>query len=133
MMKELTILDRKVLDYLNAFHVVLIDAAGDSVLPELVRVFGSKAVIRFLDVFAGMTVTVPSRAVIENSIRDMLIYMRLKKGLTVDRVTELSNQYDISEETVRCIYYRVKKLLEVVSGGKGKEKETKDQEGDTGT
>lgn len=54
-------------------------------LPELYTIFGKEAFIKFLDIFAGTRISVPTRDEIEESSRNHAIYKAWKKDATIAR------------------------------------------------
>lgn len=104
------IFDPSVVKHVDALQIALLRTGRESLLPELYEIFGKEATIKFLDIFAGTTITVPSRQVVENAIRDTFIYLTLKKSKStgrpnsVDVVTDLADRYSIDRDTVNRIY-----------------------------
>jgi len=85
-------------------------------LPELYDIFGKEKLLQFLDIFAGTTVKVPTKRVLEDAIRDTYIYLGMEKARTSgkkkkimpDVVKDLAARYDIDEIHVQRIYNDMK-------------------------
>jgi hypothetical protein len=64
-------------ELVEVFIAVLLARTRRTVIPELYEVFGPEQVMRFLDLFAGTRIEVPSRDVISQAPRDADIYATL--------------------------------------------------------
>jgi hypothetical protein len=110
------IFDPSAAKHIDALQMALTRTGRDTLLPELYEIFGKEATIKFLDIFAGTTVKVPSKQVIENAIRDTFIYLTLKKAKRsynikpADVVNDLADRYSIERETVNLIYREMEKF-----------------------
>jgi len=105
---------------IDALEVLLLYCAGNTLLPELYRVFGKEYILRFLDLFAGTTLEVPSRETIEQSVRDVDIWIRLRETNTEEVRAYLAEKYHVSLETVREVFERVNPIM--IVGGMVKRK-----------
>ena len=99
--------------HIDALQVSLLRAGKNTLLPELYDIFGKEHLLKFLDIFAGTTVQVPSKKVLENAIRDTYIYLTLTTGLSKgkkksDIVKELMERYDIPKKDVFTIFKDMK-------------------------
>lgn len=100
--------------HIDALQVSLLRAGKNTLLPELYDIFGKENLLKFLDTFAGTTVEVPTKKVLEDAIRDTYVYLTLEKGLKSsnkkksDVVKELSDRYDIEGREVLRIYRDMK-------------------------
>jgi len=100
--------------YLDIVTVLLVDRADDTHLPELYDVFGREALSKFLELFAGMTIKVPTREEIEDSVRNVSIYLQLyrtTKGSKARVIYDIARHYGMVTDDVRRIYYRMEKRL----------------------
>lgn len=61
--------------------------------------------IEFLDIMAGLTLKIPTSALILKTINEIEIWRTLKKkGYTQDNIKNLSNSYKVSVSKVRLIF-----------------------------
>ena len=61
--------------------------------------------IEFLDNLAGLTLKLPTHALIFKTINEIEIWRTLKrKGYSQDRIKELSSSYKLSVSKIRLIY-----------------------------
>lgn len=61
--------------------------------------------IEFLDIMAGLTLKIPTSALVLKTINEIEIWRALKnKGYTQDNIKNLSNSYKVSVSKVRLIY-----------------------------
>jgi len=109
----LGLLDSRALRRVDLFFFVLMDAVADTLLPEIVEVFGHEAMFKFLNHFAGMTIQVPNRVVIERSVRDTSLFHELDR---IDRsdaaaVGRVAQQYGRTVEDAMVVYHRLRRLL----------------------
>jgi hypothetical protein len=108
------ILDGDVGELVEVFISVLLARTRRTVIPELYEVFGPEQVMRFLDLFAGTRVDVPSRDVISQALRDADIYARLTAH--EDTVRGLAAKFGLEEHRVADAYARVAALVEATKG-----------------
>jgi hypothetical protein len=110
------IFDSRSSKHIDALQIALLRTGRDTLLPEIYEIFGKESTIKFLDIFAGITVKVPTKQVIENAIRDTFIYLTLKKAKrngypkSPDVVTDLADRYSIERSTVKIIYKEMDKF-----------------------
>lgn len=98
---------------MDVFRLVFIHCAQYTVLPELMDIFGSDAVTKFMDIFGGMTIKVPDRSVLERVSRDVDIYVTLSTAEDdALAASVLSTKYELPEEYVRDVFSRIKKLCD---------------------
>ena len=107
---ELRSLGKDVQRHLPAFFSLLIGTANETLLPDILEVIGHEKLVLFLDLFAGMTVTIPSRDTLVQLARDADIYARYRS----DNVHTLANEHDLDDDQVREIYRRSKQIVEAV-------------------
>lgn len=109
---QFAIFDNSATKHIDALQVALIRASRDSILPELYDIFGKERLLKFLDIFAGTTVKVPTKKVLEDAIRDTFIYLSLEKmkksgkpkKIMTDVVRDLADRYSMSMEDVWAVY-----------------------------
>lgn len=98
----------------DVLYVLLVHSDRFSVLPELYEIFGREALLKFLDLFSGTTISVPSAEDLRSAIRDMTIYTRLV-GATASsrssRVERLADEYGVSKQTVEKRFDKVKEMM----------------------
>lgn len=109
---EVRILDPQVRDHMDTFRVVFTRSAKYTIFPELMEIFGADKVVRFLEIFGGMTIRVPRREFLEQAVRDTDIYVAISRHDAPETTDRLAVRYEIPRETVRDIYLRVKALRE---------------------
>jgi len=100
--------------YLDIVTVLLLDRADDTHLPELYDVFGREVLSKFLELFAGMTIRIPTREEIETSVRNVSIFLqvyRTAKGSKARVMYDIARHYGMVTDEVRRIYYRMEKRL----------------------
>lgn len=104
----------------EVFYALLISSGRYTFLPELYDIFGREATIRFLEIFAGCRIKVPSVERLENLARSTAIYVRLRQAGNEKRqamITQiLAEEYDLTEDRIRTIYQKTKKNLEETLG-----------------
>lgn len=110
------IFDRGSLKHIDALQVALLRAGKDTLLPEIYDIFGKEKLLKFLDIFAGTTVQVPTKKVLEDAIRDTYIYLgienaKAKRKEKADVVRDLAKRYDIDNRDVHIIYEDMKKYF----------------------
>lgn len=99
---------------LDLIKVALLEFGIESHLPELFDIFGEDALLKFLDIFGGCTITIPSRHEVRDVIRDVRVYLELSRipRTTEGRqniVGELCTRYDISARTLYNIFERMER------------------------
>lgn len=94
----------------RVLFLALLNSDAYSVLPEIYEVFGREQTLKFLDVFAGSTIKVPTRKKLQECIRDVDIFCTLEYTKHPPTKKELADQYDLSESSIKEIYKRVKSL-----------------------
>lgn len=108
---ELRILDPQVRGHVDTFRVILLAACSNTIFPELLEVFGLEDVTKFMDIFGGLTIRVPSRTFLKQAIRDVDIYKMMTDSFDKSAAARyLSSKYDIDEAYVRDCFERVKEL-----------------------
>jgi len=98
--------------HLDVFTAILIYEHEDTLLPDLIDVFGPQFIPKFLDIFAGTTFTVPTREQVKSILRDVDIYLSMKEGRMTSE--ELARKYEIGDNTVRKLYGKVRKIVEEI-------------------
>ena len=113
---QFAIFDNSSIKHIDALQVSLLRAGKNTLLPELYDIFGKEKLLKFLDIFAGTTVKVPTKKVLEYAIRDTYIYLGMEKARTSghkkkrmpDVVKDLAARYDIDEFHIWKIYNDMK-------------------------
>ena len=101
-------------EYATPLKLVLLTCRGISHLPEIFEIFGEESALKFLDIFAGCTIEVPSRKDIQTTIRDVVIWATLTKHKGKKRrvlVEELCAKYSQEKSTLFSVKSRVQKTL----------------------
>ena len=109
------LVEKSVQDHLEVFRSIAFESIKDTLLPELFSVFGSKAAIKFMDVFAGSSVEVPSRKILDDLVRTTDIYVMVENGRPLAVIAE---KYDTDVPEVKNTYARAKKLIESFKNGR---------------
>ena len=111
----LRILDPRLHEQIDILKLVLLYSDQFSLLPELYDVFGQEKLLKFLDTFSGTTVKVPPADVLERAVRDISIYLRLKKVTQEKKagvIRSISSEMLLSETQIRQIYHDVSEIVE---------------------
>lgn len=112
---NMTILDSLSGESLDCFQIALLDRVANTHLPELYSVLGKNKLMKFLDVFGGITITVPQREVVTTALRDVCIFAELVKACSSARprvVKELALKYSLTDGVVRRIYSEMEGRME---------------------
>lgn len=97
---DLRLFDERTGKYIDALYAVLVASDELQFFPEMFDIFGDSSVMKFLEIFAGQTITVPPRDVIEAKIRDVSMWLAISdEGEGV--IPRLARDYGVSEEFVR--------------------------------
>jgi len=108
-------LERSTRREVDVLYVLLVHSGRYELLPELYEVFGREHLIRFLEVFGGTTLKVPSEQDLAQAARDVSIYCRLSeapRGSVGEVVGSLAKEYSIEEGVVEQIHAQMAKLME---------------------
>ena len=97
--------------YIDALYAVLAmeKDTSASMFPEMYEIFGRESVLKFLDIFAGQKISVPKAEEMSERIRDVNIWVEMKKDPT-NRI-KLMDEYRISDSTLDEIVSGVDKKL----------------------
>lgn len=107
---EFGVFDNRVMEHIDVLQVALVRAGRNTLIPELYEVFGKDNLLKFLDLFSGTTIEVPSKLVLENAIRDTFIYLAINRAKKNPRVNvndvkkDLMDRYHITRDQVEDIY-----------------------------
>lgn len=108
-------LERSTRREVDALYVLLVHSGRYELLPELYDVFGREHLIRFLEIFGGTTIKVPSEVELAQAARDVTIYCRLNEAPKEGQeevVASLAKEYNLDEGVVSQIYSRMVRLME---------------------
>ncbi len=105
------ILDKDLLELVDVFHVVLLDTAAHTVLPEILEVFGVDTAIKFMDLFAGVTLKVPSREILNDSANKAFIFNKLRQDDSPENVRRVAQEYGMTVEAVTSVYKHYSEIL----------------------
>lgn len=109
---ELRFIDKNLKKRVDALEMLLLYCAKHTLLPELYSVFGSDSLLRFLDLFAGTTIKVPDRDVMERAVRDIDIYIQVKELSDKGAAKKaLAKKYSIGGDRVESIYNFVRSVM----------------------
>jgi hypothetical protein len=100
---------------MDVFRVVLVQSVQYTLFPELLEIFGPEKVLKFMDIFGGMTIKVPDRSILERIVRDVDIYVTITGSPDVTEAVDLlSVRHQLPPEYVKEVYQRVKALCSAV-------------------
>lgn len=80
----------------------------------LFDIFGQETFLKFLDVFAGTRVDVPSKAKLEDALKQTTIYLELIRtspGQRSARIKELARKYRMTAGDVRKVFVELDALF----------------------
>jgi Mor family transcriptional regulator len=117
MNERLQLLDLDVAQYVDALMVLLVRQYEATHLPDLLSVFGPEKLAKFLTLFAGTTIQVPSTQILYKLARDADIYTTMKRG---GEVAALARRYDMTQSEVVQVRARVARVVDEVVDGGGK-------------
>ena len=83
---------------------------------SLFEVFGKEYFLKFLDIFAGTDVKVPTKNKLEEAVRQVGIFMELKRADPAERpriIRDLAKKYGLTAGEVRTVFVELDKLFEV--------------------
>lgn len=102
------LLDDRVQQHLHPLSLVLMHEDEFGLLPEVFQAFGEEHLIRFLDIFAGRTLTIPDRDVLHRRIRDVRIWVTMNQDSGA--APELAKEYGLSEPRIHDINQQIARL-----------------------
>jgi hypothetical protein len=108
--------DKDASGLIDVFIPVMVAWTRKSLIPELYEVFGPEQLMRFLELFAGARVEVPSRDLILAALRDADIYVT--RTAHKDTVRSLAMKYGIADHQVADAHARVAALVGVTQGNR---------------
>ena len=106
--------DKDASQFVDVFIPVMLAWTRKTMISELYEVFGTEHFMRFLDLFAGTRIEVPSRDLILAALRDADIYARL--AAHKDTVRGLATKYGVAEHQVADACARVATIVGVTKG-----------------
>jgi len=86
--------------YVDALYAVLVASDELQFFPEMVDICGENMVLTFLDIFAGQTITVPPRDVIEAKVRDVSMWLEFTEG-GEKSIPQIAKDHGLCEAEVR--------------------------------
>lgn len=104
------------LEDLDLIYIFLLRLGRFTLLPEIYSIFDKEATLKFIELFAGCTIEVPTVEEIQKHARDIIIYSELSKKKST--VKELSERYEIPPKVVLEIYQKVKQFVEDINNGR---------------
>lgn len=117
MNERLQLLDLDVTQYVDALMVLLLRQYEVSHLPDLLGAFGPEKLVKFLTLFAGTTIQVPSTQILYKLAREADIYTAMRRG---GDVATLARRYDMSQAEVMQVKAKVARMVDEVVDGGGK-------------
>lgn len=99
-MADVRLFSERVGKHIDALYAVLVASDEMQFFPEMLEIFGEESVVQFLDIFAGQTIVVPPRDVLEAKIRDVTMWGSWLRGGEA-AIPKLSQEYNLTEDMVR--------------------------------
>ena len=100
MAADLRLFSERTGQYIDALYAVLVASDEMQFFPEMVDIFGDECVIKFLDIFAGQTITIPPKDVLELKLRDVSMWLDFSGG-GESVIPTLAKEHGLSEDDVR--------------------------------
>jgi hypothetical protein len=106
------LLDPQLLRRLDGFQLVLLHAAGETILPELCDVLGPERTLRFIAEFGGRTIQVPDIETLTRAAQDVCLYLDLRKGgLKPAAVAAVARRYGVSPAEALRRHEKVRTII----------------------
>jgi Mor family transcriptional regulator len=100
--------------HVDVFYLALMEAAGDTLLPELYDIFGKEVTIKFLERFEGTQITVPSGDILKAAARKAAIYAALVDADDKDaKASELAREHNMRPAQVLDVYTKAQEMAKV--------------------
>jgi len=100
---------------IDPVELLLLYSSRMTLLPELYDALGREYALRFLDIFSGRTISIPSQEAMNRDLRDVAIFLRIHKNDTPERRKEIAQKYDITLENLDRIYKAVNDVVSNVA------------------
>lgn len=114
---DVSIVDTASGRFVDALSIAMQLSCPDSHIPEVFSVFGKGAFLKFLNVFQGATIKVPSREVLDASIRDVSVFLALTTTSAAQRpqaIRSLAKSHGVSPGAIREGFARVSTAFETL-------------------
>jgi hypothetical protein len=111
---RVVILDKASGSYIDVLKIVVQMACPKSHIPEIYEVFGRDQLLKFLDIFSGLTFKVPTRELLEKYMRDVVVYLTLFKAPPTQRgraIKALAKRYETTAGDIRSTFVRLEKAF----------------------
>jgi len=103
--------DKKVFNDILLF--ALITNNRYSILPEIYRVFGKEKFLKFIDIFGGSTISVPSHESLLRTIRNVRIFLEIKnQNNGKPSVSDVAAKYGVSKAIALKAFHEMKSKIE---------------------
>jgi len=112
MLTGLHLIDRDSFKHIDVLTLVLLAKYEFTYLPELYDIYGEENFVKFLDLFGGKTIKVPSNEEFSNACRDVRIYVSMKRRDDDQVANDLADLYLITPDMVRKIFKSMQELCE---------------------
>ena len=111
--KRAQLVDMPTVQRADIFLVALIDAAGNTLVPEIREIFGESATLKFLQIFEGRTIKVPRYEVIRKAVRDVGLYVDVHATRKSDftAIGRIAQKYGCTVDAARSTYMRIRALV----------------------
>ncbi len=97
--------------HIEIMKIIMVVTNEFSVFNELYEIFGPELFLKFLNIFAGTTFTIPDPSSLSRLVRDIDIYLTVKKKGLPGVVKELSMTHQMQEKDVRKICTRIDEIV----------------------
>lgn len=111
---EISIIDTVSGRFATVLRVVLDHACPRSHVLEMFDIFGKDVFVKFLDIFSGTLIKVPTKDKLEDCMRQVVVFLELKRTPASKRPTatrELAKKYGMTAGEVRTIFVNVGNLF----------------------
>lgn len=109
---KLRLFDENAQRYVDALYAVLVMSQRTQYFPEMYEIFGKEQVLKFIDVFSGQTIQVPTRESLEQHIRDVTIWVKMVDDPA--NLQTIRTEYGLSTADVQSICKDVAEKLSSV-------------------
>ncbi len=95
--------------YIDFFLVALVIVNKEQPFLEISQIFGKDKLEKFITIFEGRTIKIPSRKKVEALLKDVIIYVEAQKGQ--EGLNRLKDKYNLMPRKVRTISKHMEELF----------------------
>jgi len=100
----------------DIFYVLLLYSGEYNFLPELYEILGQEKTVQLLDIFAGTEIRFPPSKELHRLAAEVQLYLRIKNAKSPKMralvIHDLADQNQVTEDAIRGIYEKTKKVIE---------------------